>query len=71
MKFLDWLLGKREAEFRFIGHVKREDGEEPYLTIYVEDRFFAIETRRGETIRVDRKCLPYLLPILEKAKMDA
>lgn len=70
MKLFDWLFGEKEPEFRFIGHVKREDGEEPYLTIYVEDRFFVIATRRGNTVRLDRKCLPFLLPVLEKSKMD-
>ena len=69
MKLLDWLFGKQDPEFRFIGHVKRDDGQEPYLSIFVEDCFVVIETRHNGSIRLDRKCLRKLTPLLEEAAL--
>ncbi len=51
----------------FVGEVRRSPLHSPYMTIYTQGQMMSLYLNRVKiSVKLDRKIIPYLIPLLEK-----
>lgn len=77
MRLFNWLFNIKpepkvpEIPIEYIGMVRKSPLHAPYITVSIVGQCFFMKLHNpGIYVKLDRKCLPQLIPLLEQVKLD-